>query len=717
MRFWIHLLSILCAASGADAARRTWSLEGDWQFLPADVKEGASPVFQDGDWQTLSIPHNWGFGKAQQGDRSYERGPAWYRRGLDFEVRTDHRYFVCFEAAASIADVYLNGHHLGQHRGGFSAFCYEMTSHLNPEGDNLLAVRVSNEKTDAVLPLSGDFNLYGGLYRPVQILETPLVCFDPTDHGSSGVHWRQLQVSREEAVIGVKAWISNRAESHIPVTWFPPEPGKHFKEARYRLVASLLDGTGETVARTEKWINLGKDVSAPHELCLNVRNPHLWQGVKDPYLYSTILEIETETGTCLDRITGQIGLRSVRIDPETGFHLNGEPYRLKGVCRHQDRKDQGWALSEAGMEEDLSLILEMGANAIRLAHYQHSSYFHQLCDEKGVLLYVEIPLVGTLGKNPRIRENARQQLLDLIRQNRNHSSIFTWGLFNELHLHYGGMDPVRTVDDLNKLAEAEDPDRPTIAATNNMAIPQLNRIPDLLGWNRYPGWYDPLEHLGTVAWDKYWPTSRRGGIALSEYGAGANHQHHEPDPEQPVPRGFWHPEEWQTLVHEHHWKTFKDTPWIWGTFVWNMFDFASANRREGGKKGLNDKGLVSFDRKIKKDAYFFYQANWSGLPVLHITGKRHNPRIESITTIKVYSNQGPVQLIVNGVLLGSAKPSEIRICEWPGISLKQGKNHIRVEAGNLVDEVIWTHDPAAPSVKPDHENEKRIGPDGGVAPQ
>lgn len=714
MRLSIYLISFfIVSVAYSDAVRSQIELTDAWRFVKEDVKGGQGVDYDDTSWQRLSIPHNWGYEEAEQGNRNYYRGLGWYRRDLDIYIKEENRYFIKFEAASSVADVYLNGEFIGQHRGGFSAFTYELTPFLNQEGDNVLAVRVSNEVTQDVIPLTGDFNIYGGLYRPVHIIETSSVCIDPTNHGSSGVTWLQTEVSNKRAVVDLTAWVSNGSDTFLPHTFFPPEDGGVFPDFKYRLVARLVDAGGTNVAESEKEFNLAKDSSSPYELRLTVDDPHLWQGKEDPYLYTAELELYSNTNTLIDRVENKIGLRSFHIDPDTGFYLNGKPYRLKGVSRHQDREGKGWAITEKDMRDDLSLILEMGANAVRLAHYQHSSYFHQLCDEKGILLYVEIPLVGTFQTNLLAYENAHQQLLDLIRQNINHTSIFAWGLFNELNLH--GIDPVRTVYGLNKLAKSEDPTRYTIAATSNMGRPALNNITDVLGWNRYPGWYDPLEQLfDSDRWIMYKPTSRNGGMAFSEYGAGANIEHHEQNPNQPIPKSFWHPEEWQTLVHESHWACFKDKPFIWGTFIWNMFDFCSARRNEGGKININDKGLVTFDHKVKKDAYYFYKANWSDSPVLYITSKRHQIRNEPVTPIKVYSNRGAVTLSVNGKTIGTITPSDTMICLWENVELREGENHIQVNTKDQNDEVIWIYDPEAKSNNPKVNNAKRIGGDGGV---
>lgn len=694
----------------ADVRNDTLLNEG-WWFKKGEVKAAETGVTQPAGWEKISVPHNWGFAEAQQGNKKYYRGPGWYRRALNLKPKDGKRYFLRFEAVGLVSDVYLNGKLLGQHRGGFSAFCYEITGQLNASGANLLAVRADNKKYNDVAPLGGDFNQYGGIYRSVHLIEAPELCFALTDHASSGVTWLQTKVSKKEAVLDVTALISNGTTNGLPFTHFPPELGEVIPDGLYTLAAKLIDQTGKTVVTAEKQINVTANKLAPYDLQVVLKKPHHWNGTLDPYLYRAVVELKSE-GQLVDSVEQRIGLRSFHVDPAKGFFLNGAPYRIRGVAKHQDRKDKGWAVSDADLEEDMALIKEMGANAIRTAHYQHSDYFYRLCDEAGMLVYPEIPQVGGIHPAPDYNQTTRNQQLDLIRQNINHCSIFCWGLFNEVHV--SNDDPHRLLMDQKNLYHGEDPTRPTMAATSHAHSHSMNRIPDLLGWNRYPGWYDPLSDLHDLdLWDKYAPTSRHGGFCFSEYGAGANIAHHEQQPEQPVPSGFWHPEEWQAMVHEAHWACFSRKPYVWGTFIWNMFDFSACRRREGGKAGINDKGLVTFDRKVKKDAFYFYKANWSEEPTLHLTSKRHAVRREAVTPVKVYGNCGKVTLTVNGHKIGTVKPDAFHVARWDRVTLKRGQNEMVVTAKDQRDEAIWIFDPTAASLKPGTEKAKRIGGDGG----
>jgi beta-galactosidase len=458
------------------------------------------------------------------------------------------------------------------------------------------------------------------------------------------------------------------------------------------VVASVFDAAGDFVASNGQSIFVTTNITEiPCWLRVEIPKPHLWNGRADPYLYKAVVELRS-TNKVWDAVEQQIGLRFYAIDPDKGFFLNGKPYSLHGVDKHQDRWNKGWAVSGADLDEDIALIKEIGATVVRCAHYQHSDYFYSLCDKAGILVWAEIPQVNEITPSEQFEETSRNQLLDLIRQNINHPSIFLWSLFNELRP--GKPDPHRELQDLNIVAHGEDPTRPTIAATMTDQLPQMNKIPDLLGWNIYPGWYRGTRgDFGTIL-DKSRTDSRHGGFCVSEYGAGANVLQHEDNPKQPRPGGQWHPEEWQALVHEAAWAAMKERTFVWGTFVWNMFDFTSPKRHEGDSLGLNDKGLVTYDRKIKKDAFYFYKANWSDEPVLYLTGRRFTDRTNAVTEVKVYSNAKKVELLLNGVSEGSPGNGTNCVFVWKKAALQAGENRLEVRAEhagtNLTDSCVWT---------------------------
>jgi len=683
---------LLLALAEPVAARQDTLLMDGWRFSQHAAPPAGKPGLDADDGQAVSLPHNWGWEEAQVTNQYY-RGPGWYSRELPLRPEPDKRYFLRFEAASTVADVFLNDQKLGQHRGGFSAFCFEITTNLAATGTNRLTVRVDNSPQPDIAPLSGDFCIFGGLYRPVHLLVADSVCFCPTDHASAGVTWLQSSVTKEKAVLEINAEVSNG--SPMPV--------------ERSLTIKLVDDRGKIVATDSREIRIEPGITPPFRFQLTVPHPHLWNGRADPYLYRAIAELSNHDSAG-DTVEQKIGLRSFYVDPDQGFFLNGQPYRLRGVCRHQDVWNQGWALSNADHQRDIDLILEMGANAVRCTHYQQSDYFHSLCDEAGLLVWAEIPLVNENGRDSEFAATTKDQLLDLIRQSINHPSIFCWGLYNELRATTP--DPHRLLLDLNILAHGEDPTRPTVCAqdinvwgngrpvprpTDPKTIlrrPELPKIPDLTGWNIYPGWYFGTPDDAGPMMDQLRYTSRHGGICISEYGAGANPFQHEENCRQPAntlsPR---HPEEWQSIVHEHDWAAIHARPFVWGSFVWNMFDIVVAGRKEGGVPSLNDKGLVSNDRQLKKDAFYFYQASWSGKPVVYLTSRRATGRTHAVTDVKVYSNARAVELFLNGTSRGLQTHDGNAVFIWKQVRLQPGENKVESRAQfadtTLTDHSLW----------------------------
>jgi beta-galactosidase len=663
------------------AVRDDTLLESGWRFQQGDVPGADKITFADTNWTAVSLPHNWGWQQAEKGEKNL-RGPGWYRRDLDLgQPQPNRRYFLRFEAASSVADVYLNGKLLGEHRGAFGAFCFEITGELSPTGTNLLAVRVDNTAQPDIAPISGDFPMYGGLYRPAHLIATDATCFTPTDHASPGVAWLETSVTQTQAVLDVTAQISNGSQQSQALTW----------------VVKLLAADGQEVAVTNIPITVAPVITAPYRARLTVKNPHLWNGRPDPFLYRAVVELRSKDGVT-DAVEQPLGLRYYAVDPDKGFFLNGQPYHLHGVNRHQDRPGKGWAITAADQDEDMAIIKEMGCTVIRCAHYQHSDYFYSLCDRAGILVWAEIPQVDQINGSPQFAETSRNQLLDLIRQNVNHPAIFVWSLFNEIRP--GHPDPHRELQDLKILANGEDPTRPVIAATCTGKLPEMNKIPDLLGWNIYPGWYPEWGSLASCGpqLDSYRNTSRSGGFCVSEYGAGANPTQHELPARPPITDGQWHPEEWQAIVHEEAWKQMKARPFVWGTFAWVMFDFTSYWRHEGGVPGRNDKGLVTADRQTKKDIFYFYKANWSAEPTLYLTSRRFTQRTNAVTDVKVYSNARVVKLFLNGRSQGTRTNDENSVFVWKNLTLKPGDNlaeaHAKKDGRVLSDHCVWTLTPA-----------------------
>lgn len=644
------------------AQRQDILLNNDWNFR-------FSHQVQKGTEVRVDLPHTWNAQDALSGKIDYKRGIGNYEKNLF--IRSEwkgKRLFIRFEGVNNIADVFVNRRHIGEHRGGYGAFIFEITGKVEYGKENSILVRVNNGEQLDIMPLVGDFNFYGGIYRDVHLLITDETCISPLNYASPGVRLIQDSVSHKYAKVRAVVDLSNGDSGNREV----------------ELNVRLLDGQRVVKEGTKK-VNLSGNAAMQQEFTFEIDQPHLWNGRQDPFLYQAEVTL-SRNGQMVDRVTQPLGLRFYRIDSDKGFFLNGKHLSLQGVCRHQDRSEVGNALRPQHHEEDAALMLEMGVNAVRLAHYPQATYFYDLMDKNGIIVWAEIPFVGPGGYNdkgfvdlPAFRANGKEQLKELIRQHYNHPSICVWGLFNELTEL--GDNPVEYIKELNVLAHQEDPTRLTTSASNQMG--DLNFITDAIAWNRYDGWYG-----GTPAdlgkWlDRMHKDHPEICIAISEYGAGASIYHQQDSLVKTVPTSWWHPENWQTYYHIENWKTISSRPYVWGSFVWNMFDFGAAHRTEGDRPGINDKGLVTFDRKVRKDAFYFYKANWNGEePMLYLTGKRNTARTQRLQTIIAFTNQSGAELFVNGKSYGKATPDSYAILEWKNVELQPGENEIKVVSTN-----------------------------------
>ena len=644
------------------AQRQDILLNNDWNFR-------FSHQVQKGTGVRVDLPHTWNAQDALSGKIDYKRGIGNYEKNLFIRPEwKGKRLFIRFEGVNNIADVFINRRHIGEHRGGYGAFIFEITGKVEYGKENSILVRVNNGEQLDIMPLVGDFNFYGGIYRDVHLLITDETCISPLDYASPGVRLIQDSVSHRYAKVRAIVDLSNGSSGNQEV----------------ELNVRLLDGQ-RVVKEGTKNVNLSGNEVMQQELTFEIDQPHLWNGRQDPFLYQAEVTL-FRNGQMVDRVTQPLGLRFYRIDPDKGFFLNGKHLPLQGVCRHQDRSEVGNALRPQHHEEDVALMLEMGVNAVRLAHYPQATYFYDLMDKNGIIVWAEIPFVGPGGYNdkgfvdlPAFRANGKEQLKELIRQHYNHPSICVWGLFNELTEL--GDNPVEYIKKLNVLAHQEDTTRPTTSASNQMG--DLNFITDAIAWNRYDGWYG-----GTPAdlgkWlDRMHKDHPEICIAISEYGAGASIYHQQDSLVKTVPTSWWHPENWQTYYHIENWKTISSRPYVWGSFVWNMFDFGAAHRTEGDRPGINDKGLVTFDRKVRKDAFYFYKANWNREePMLYLTGKRNTVRTQHLQTINAFTNLSGAELFVNGKSYGKAIPDSYAILEWKNVELEPGENEIKVVSTN-----------------------------------
>lgn len=644
------------------AQRQDILLNNDWNFR-------FSHQVQKGTEVRVDLPHTWNAQDALSGKIDYKRGIGNYEKNLFIRPEwKGKRLFIRFEGVNNIADVFINRRHIGEHRGGYGAFIFEITGKVEYGKENSILVRVNNGEQLDIMPLVGDFNFYGGIYRDVHLLITDETCISPLDYASPGVRLIQDSVSHRYAKVRAIVDLSNGSSGNQEV----------------ELNVRLLDGQ-RVVKEGTKNVNLSGNEVMQQELTFEIDQPHLWNGRQDPFLYQAEVTL-FRNGQMVDRVTQPLGLRFYRIDPDKGFFLNGKHLPLQGVCRHQDRSEVGNALRPQHHEEDVALMLEMGVNAVRLAHYPQATYFYDLMDKNGIIVWAEIPFVGPGGYNdkgfvdlPAFRANGKEQLKELIRQHYNHLSICVWGLFNELTEL--GDNPVEYIKELNVLAHQEDTTRPTTSASNQMG--DLNFITDAIAWNRYDGWYGgtPAD-LGKWS-DRMHKDHPEICIAISEYGAGASIYHQQDSLVKTVPTSWWHPENWQMYYHIENWKTISSRPYVWGSFVWNMFDFGAAHRTEGDRPGINDKGLVTFDRKVRKDAFYFYKANWNREePMLYLTGKRNTVRTQRLQTITAFTNLSGAELFVNGKSYGKAIPDSYAILEWKNVELEPGENEIKVVSTN-----------------------------------
>ena len=569
------------------------------------------------DWEQVNLPHTWNAQDGMDGGNDYHRGTCYYAKTLvKKELPAADKYFLEFRGANSSADVYVDGKKMAHHDGGYSTWRVDVTEELKEE--SLLVVAVDNAPNDRVYPQMADFTFYGGLYRDVNLICVPQSHFDLEYFGGPGIAVTPT-VEGKHAKVKTQVWVKDAKE------------GQQLKYTVKAACGCIVKEDILCACKTENEIE--------------IENVHLWNGRKDPYLYTAVVEL-MENGEVIDSVSARFGCRTFRIDPNEGFILNGESYPLRGVSRHQDRWGIGNALLPEHHEEDIDLIMEMGATTIRLAHYQHDQYFYDLCDEKGLVIWAEIPYISK--HMPTGRENTVSQMKELISQNYNHPCIVVWGLSNEISIGGSDDDLLENHRILNDLCHEMDKTRLTTVAAVSMCKmddPYL-QIPDVVSYNHYFGWYGGETGMNGPWFDKFHATHPNIPIGCSEYGCEALNWH------TSEPRQGDYTEEYQAYYHEELIKQLFTRKYMWATHVWNMFDFGADARNEGGENGQNHKGLVTMDRKYKKDSFYAYKAWLSDEPFVHLCGKRYVDRVEDVTKVTVYSNQPTVELFANGVSLG-----------------------------------------------------------------
>lgn len=708
------------AAAELDAAQKpriSMELSHGWRFRQADNLSGVeAPDFDDSQWSQIEVPHTWNRigneGVLRSPLSNNVQGVGWYR--LRFKApptSAGRRYFLQFDGVGAIADVWLNGGYLGKHAGAFSRFRFDASAALKPSGENLLVVRTDNSRpqpgstTENIIPLSGDFFVFGGIYRSVALIATDPVHVDMLDFGGPGLYARALAIDSQSATVRVSGKVVNDG----------PRPRAVIVETR---IESETMERGAIASQSRRLMALPTQ-AALVDTTLHIEHPRLWQGMKDPYLYRVVMTLRSAKGMVLDRVVQPLGLRTLRFDADQGFFLNGEHLFLKGASMHQDRPIKGWAITHEDQAQDFDLLRDMGGNAVRLAHYQHDQYSYELADALGFFVWAEIPLVNKVSfdgspANSELTANARRQLIELIRQNYNHPSIGVWSIANELDLTatltQGPSRAAALLNSLELLAKQEDPYRLTTLADccEQRVTPRADAsiaalgprdaivgIADTVGYNRYFGWYTGgFGDFGPML-DEAHARHPALPIAVSEYGASAALTQHSDDPAGgPInPHGRPHPEEFQNWYHEASWSALRGRAYLWAAFVWNMFDFSSDSRNEGDLTDINEKGLVSYDRQTRKDAFYFYRANWSSLPTLHLVGRRYPDRPYGVLDVKAYTNAQRARLWLNGNEVGETSCAD-GICRWRAVHLAPGLNDLHAGADiagvALDDELHWT---------------------------
>ncbi|MBN1417012.1 MAG: DUF4982 domain-containing protein [Bacteroidales bacterium] len=790
-----------------------------WKFYKGEYHSAENAGYIDEtSWQDVVVPHTWNAQDVLTDGPRYYQGVGWYRTAFNLtRNEKSNRYFIRFEGVSQVADVFFNGNYLGTHKGGYSAFIYEITAYIRNGETNYLAVKVNNITQLDVAP-SGThlYPIFGGIYRPVTLFSTGELCISPLDYASSGVYISPVDVSESQSTIEVKTLISYNTQPIIQTRsqeLLPPKGikgtglfGEYYSNIGFKgkpahkrkdeevsfdyatgspfsdmpadgfsmiwmgrfipartgnysfvlrsddgtrlyfndkmvidhwgihaawektfdttlqagnevslkieyyeaggdasvmfgwwyqkpydapvnafLAAEILDGNETVVTTGRSKISLHSNTEISETIRMQISNPHLWDAKRDPYLYKVRVSITDTAGTMLDQLEQPLGIRYFSVERDSGLILNRESYPLYGVCRHQEWRGKGPALSDQEHEKDIALIREIGANGIRFAHYQQADIMYRLCDEYGLVAWAEIPNTPSYrGGIPSYLQNCRQQLIELVKQNYNHPSILFWGLYNEIPI------PAADVKLLHETVKQTDPYRLTTQA--DFAQPEARHyVTDVAAWNWYFGWY--YGNLGDYSpwYDRLHAEHPTLAAGLSEYGAEACITQQQDPPQRPDPAGRFFPEQYQILYHETVWDEIKDRRDIWCKFIWNMFDFSWTTVTRGDKPYMNYKGLITHDRQVKKDAFYFYKANWSEDPVLHIVGKRDSVKTNPEVQVLVYTNLPEAELTVNGNRV-SKKPmeSDIHKITWENIVLKKGLNQITV-VGISEDRIYTDH--------------------------
>lgn len=671
------LLGSICKAE----AREVTPFNNGWEFkkgpFPTDAMQTAARW--NADWEQVNVPHTWNADDMQKKTNSFYAGVAYYRKHYVFpESLEGKRLFLRFEGVGACAEVYVNGYLVGTHKGAYSAFVCEIGSQVRLGEENEIVVKADNAARPDVIPVNHAlFGVYGGIYRPVWLIVTEPCNIVVNDCASPGVYITQKNVSKQSADVSVRVKLDNATLAPAAL---------ELENAIYTREGKLVKVHRQSFELTPQGVqNYVSDFKISH--------PHLWQGREDPYLYKVVSRLKQD-GQVIDEVIQPLGLRKYEAVAGKGFFLNGKKYPMYGVTRHQDWWGMGSALTNRDHDFDLEQIMEVGATTVRFAHYQQSDYIYSRCDTLGLIIWAEIPFVNRVTGQE--WDNVHQQMRELIRQSFNHPSIYVWGIHNEVYHPHGYTAALtQSVHDLCKL---EDPDRYTVAVNGyGHAEHPVNGNTDIQGMNRYFGWYEK-KIQDIKPWiekmEKEYPWQR---LMLTEYGADANIEHQTELLGDALNWGSdFYPETFQTKTHEYQWGVISQHPYILASYLWNMFDFAVPQWKRGGVDARNMKGLITFDRKIRKDAFYWYKANWSKEPVLYLTQRRNTERERRETSVTVYSNLGTPRVFLNGRELDGVRKGYTDVHYiFDQVTLAEGRNVLRAvivsDGKEYTDEIVWNY--------------------------
>lgn len=669
------ILTIVAFSAIQLSAKEFSNINAGWKFNKSDVPNSQLISFVDTSWENVNLPHTWNAFDGQDGGNNYYRGICWYRKHITIPASYSGKIiYLKIGAANLISSIYINGIHIGDHKGGYTAFMFDITQNVLLGRENIIAVKVNNSKDIICPPMDADFTFDGGITRNVELITANQAHINPNEVilnnftvdavsiAQSGIILKQSNVSESSANLKLIAKIKNSS----------------LTDETFILEYKLKNAAGDIIKTMSDSKSIPANDTITSIIETTVTSPHLWDGLNDPYLYKVEVNLKVN-GVIVDNSLQPLGFRYFSIDPDKGFFLNGKSYPLRGISFHDSKINKGHAVSDFDRKETIDLLRETGCNYFRLAHYPHGDFTYNYLDSLGIICWTEIPVINKEGinsdENKIYTKSAVSQMYELIRQQYNHPCVLFWGLCNEVNAR-ATFSPFNTVSILNQVVKSEDNYRLTTLAADQINH-KTNFIPDLFSTNRYDGWYtNTISGFATIMDDLHArnPTSK---IGVSEYGCGGNPLQHEYPTSQPATsNGPWHPEEYQNLFHETYLSAIKTRPYFWSTSIWVGIDFPSDGRAEGSHPGINDKGLINFDRTIKKDIFYLYKANWNKKDkFVYITSRRYVKRVGLSNTVRIYSNCKSVKLNVNGKLLPALTSSD-HIFLWDNVQMKRGNNHI-----------------------------------------